>query len=240
MGKDKGSSVEIPSPPSYANSVMNYSIPGLGNTSYANNTWGFNLTPEAQAEQQQIQSLKNSILAGLGITSSQREQSLNQWQDTFVKEALRTSQPQLEQSLFARGLGGSRYYSDALTDLLTKVNTQGVLNRESLSNQDQQLMLQQLAGVGNLGQQNYSNMYNLLGQSTGQSNQQYQNAINLYQTMLPYLAKVNQSSNLGGLGSLLGTGLGALFALPTGGMSVLGGSMLGGSLGGGLGSMIYR
>ena len=41
--------------------------------------------------------------------------------------------------------------------------------------------------------------------------------------------------NLGSLGTALGAGLGALFALPTGGLSVAGGAAIGGSIGGGLG-----
>lgn len=43
---------------------------------------------------------------------------------------------------------------------------------------------------------------------------------------------------LGGLGAALGTGLGALLALPTGGLSIPAGAAIGGTIGGGLGSSI--
>ena len=43
--------------------------------------------------------------------------------------------------------------------------------------------------------------------------------------------------SLGGAGSALGMGLGALLAAPTGGMSMLGGATLGGGIGGGFGGM---
>ena len=43
---------------------------------------------------------------------------------------------------------------------------------------------------------------------------------------------------LGGAGSLIGTGLGALLAVPTGGLSLLGGAALGGALGGGAGGLL--
>jgi hypothetical protein len=140
---------------------------------------------------------------------------------------LRTSQPQLEQSLFARGLGGSRYYQDALTDLLSKVATQGVLNREQLSQSDESMKLNQLASILGAGQTNYGNMSNLMGASADQTNQTYQNWMN----MLPYTARVNapSASPWGTIGSLLGTGAGAYLG-GTQGAGI--GSALGGSIGG--------
>ena len=232
MGKSKGSSIELPAPPS----AQQFSLPGFGTTNFANNIWGFSEDPTQQAYRQQLETMRASILKGLGITAPEREASLNQWQDIFTKEALRTSMPQLEQTLFSRGMGGSKLYQDAITDLLSKVATQGVLNREQLSQADEALKLNQLASILGAGQTNLSNMSGMLGGAVDQTNQVW----NQWYQMLPYLAKVKagSSSPWGTIGSLAGAGLGALFALPTGGMSVPMGAALGSSLGGGVGGMI--
>ena len=147
--------------------------------------------------------------------------------------------PQLEQTMFARGMGGSKLYGDSVTDLLSKIGTQGVLNREQLSQSDEQLKLSQLASILGAGQSNLSNMSSLMGQATGQTNQNNQQAWNQYAALLPYLAKVNagSSSPWGSIGSIAGAGLGALFAAPTGGMSMGLGAGLGSALGGGIGGM---
>jgi len=73
----------------------------------------------------------------------------------------------------------------------------------------------------------------LFGEISGEDWKQYQSALNTYQALLAQ----QKHGSYAGLGTLLGTGIGALLALPTGGMSVLGGGMLGGLLGGGAGSM---
>ncbi|RKY32394.1 MAG: hypothetical protein DRP74_02665 [Candidatus Omnitrophota bacterium] len=76
----------------------------------------------------------------------------------------------------------------------------------------------------------------LFGQLQATDLKKYQGEMSAWQT-LAQLEANKKESNLGGLGSLLGMGAGALLALPTGGMSVLGGAALGGLLGGGTGSM---
>lgn len=63
------------------------------------------------------------------------------------------------------------------------------------------------------------------------ANQQYANAMNAY----------NQSQSgamSSGIGSLVGAGLGAALAIPTGGLSLAGGAMLGSALGGTAGGLI--
>jgi hypothetical protein len=86
-----------------------------------------------------------------------------------------------------------------VNDLLSKVATQSVLNREDLSNRDEQLKLAQLAGIAGLDQTNFSNAFNLLGASNSAYNSDYNNAANIYQMQLPYLASVTTKGDpLGG------------------------------------------
>jgi hypothetical protein len=223
--------------PTYSKSgVLNFSNPygtsyfSQGTGGANSGTFGVNLTPSTQEYSDQLSAMRNSILSGLGYTAPSREASLNQWQDTFSKEALRTAQPQLEQSLFARGLGGSKYYSDSLTDLLSKVNTQAVLNRENLANTDEQLKLSQLSSVN-------SGMSDLINQINSLSGSAYGATSNQWNTLLPYLAEYNQEP---GTYDLLGQGIGGLGALAlapfTGGASLaaLPAAM---SAGGSIGSM---
>lgn len=237
MSKSKSASVEIPSfqrplPPTY-------NMPGLGRTSFSfgqgggADIYGFNEDPQAQAERLQIEGLKKSILVGLGVTAPEREVSLNQWQDIFTKEAMRTSMPQLEQTLFQRGLGGSRFYQDSVNDLLSKIATQSVLGREGLRQADEATKLQQLSGVSGLGQQGYQNIYNLLGLSTQTGLSEEQAAQQRYLATLPFLSKVNapQASPWGTIGTLAGAGLGFALGGPVG-------AGIGSSLGGGVGGMI--
>lgn len=63
----------------------------------------------------------------------------------------------------------------------------------------------------------------------------YQNNLNSM-NQSAYQFGQNGRGNLGGLGAGLGMGLGALFAAPTGGLSMLGGAAIGGGIGGGFGS----
>lgn len=62
---------------------------------------------------------------------------------------------------------------------------------------------------------------------------------NMQAQYMKQLQDYNQpkSGFFGKLGGVLGAGLGAALALPTGGMSLLGGAALGGALGGGVGSL---
>ena len=185
-----GTSVDIPSFSKPA--VPTFRLPGFGQTTYGDNAYGLQLNPEQEAYQQQVKALRGSILSGLGITSPEREASLNQWQDTFQREAARTTMPQLEQTLFSRGLGGSNFYQGAITDLLSKIATQGVLGREDLANRDEQLKLAQLGQIAGLDQTALANMSDLIGMGTNQYNSDYGNALNLYGQQLPYLASVTK------------------------------------------------
>jgi hypothetical protein len=232
--KSKSSSIEIPefkkpTPPSFETP--------WGTSWFKDNTYGFTETPEALADRQQIEALRRSILSGLGVTAPEREASLNQWQDTFMKEALRTSMPRLEQTLFERGLGGSRFYQGAITDLLGKLATQSVLNRENLARQDELLKLNQLAGLYPWEQVNKELINTLTGRTADVGLKEETLAQDRWKTTLPYLARVTgrKTSPWGTIGSLLGAAAGAALAAPTGGMSIPMGAALGSSLGGAVG-----
>jgi len=229
MSKSKSPSIEIPQYNQPA--AQQYSMPGFGTTNYTNNTWGITEDPTQTAYRNQLETMRASVLKGLGITAPEREASLNQWQDTFTKEALRTSMPQLEQTMFARGMGGSKLYGDSVTDLLSKIGTQGVLNREQLSQSDEQLKLSQLASILGAGQSNLSNMSSLMGQATGQTNTNNQQAWNQYQALLPYLAKVNTPGQSGWGGALSGGMSGASAGSAFGPIGTIIGALIGGGTG---------
>ena len=72
----------------------------------------------------------------------------------------------------------------------------------------------------------------LANERAGQYNTQVQNA------QLAYQSALANKKNMGGMGALAGAGIGALLAIPTGGMSLAAGAALGGTLGGSAGSMI--
>jgi hypothetical protein len=198
-----------------------FSIPGMGATTYNNRILGFTEDPAYTAYRNQLNSLRNSILSGLGVTSPQREASLNQWADTYTKEALRTSMPQLEQTLFARGLGGSRFYGDQVTDLLSKTAAQATLNREELANRDEQLKLRQLESITGLSQTEIKNLMDILGTTASNKDMEEKLYQSYYFNTLPYLAKYNTGSNKGGMWGSLGASALALGLAPfTGGASL--------------------
>jgi len=186
--------------------------------------FGFEFNPETQDYYNMLTAMRDAIYSQLGYTSPAREASLNRWENTFNREALRTSMPRLEQTLFERGLGGSKFYNDAVTDLLSKVATQGVLNREQLSRADEAMKLNYLASI-NPQVANLINQANLLaGKSYGATQKQYEN-------LFPYLAKYKSKK---GFMDILGGGLGGLAGFMLGGPA---GAMTGYSLGSGLGNM---
>lgn len=135
-----------------------------------------------------------------------------------MQENLRLSQPQLENSLIQRGLGGSSVYQGALTDLISKASTDAILNSQTQK-------LNTLSGL----QSSYLGPYQQLGQNllqlaaqTGLSQEQI--AAQIYGQQLPYRAQVNYPSQ-SGLGGLLSGGLQGLMS----------GGPLGALLGGGTG-----
>ncbi len=224
--------------PSYSKSgVINFANPygttrwtqgGEGSGTNAG-TWDFAFNPSGQKYYDDLTTMRNSIMSGLGFTSPAREASLNEWQDTFARESARTSMPQLEQTLFSRGMGGSRLYQGAVTDLLSKIATQSVLNRENLAMQDENLKLSQLAAINPM-------ITDLLNRSDSYVNSAYGATEKQYENLFPYLANYNQKKgNLDTWGQIAGLALAVGAAPFTGGASLaLAPTMMGagGSIGG--------
>lgn len=183
---------------------------GKGQSGY----YGWEFLPKGQSYYDQLTAMRDAILSELGYTSPARESSLNRWEKAFTREALRTSMPKLEQTLFSRGLGGSRFYKDAVTDLLSKVATQSVLNRENLALQDELLKLKQLATLN-------PEMWKLIQMGEGLSRDTANVTEKQYQQMLPYMAKYESEP---GMFNVLGQGVGGLATLAlapfTGGASL--------------------
>ena len=144
---------------------------------------------------------------------------------------------------FMKGQQAQTYGTTA--DLLTNQAQQNLQIQQWLP-QFQASIAQALQGVGgaqaNIEQYNLQYPYqtyipalsNLYGQGAQQAGQEYNSALNQYQAAMQQYNQdqASQSGMFGALGSLGGAGLGALLALPTGGLSVGAGAMLGGSLGG--------
>ena len=113
----------------------------------------------------------------------------------LLSENLRIAQPQLENSLIQRGLGGSSVYQGAITDLFSKASMDAILNSQNSK-------LNTLAGL----QSSYLGPNQQLGEallqlaaSTGISQEQLAQA--MYQATLPYKTTVDypKQSGLGGL-----------------------------------------
>lgn len=147
---------------------------------------------------QTAQKVRQEILSALGLGGAPQE---DPWAKLLFEESKKTALPGLEQALIGRGLGGSTVYKEAITDLLSKLGTQGALGSE-------QLKLGRLSALQNmlLPQQQYGLNLQQMGAQTGLN--EAQQAQQLYQAMLPYTATYSGGKDYSGLWNLLGTGLG--------------------------------
>lgn len=208
MSKGKKGSWDIPT--REKTGVLNFANPYAASYYKGNGqgkkggTYGFNFTSEGKDYFNKLSSIRDAIMSELGYTSPSREASLNRWQKTFSDEALRTSMPQLEQTLFSRGLGGSEFYKGAVTDLLNKIAVQSVLNREDLANRDEILKLNQLNTI-NPEVWKMLNMGGDLAKSGANLTEEQ------YERMLPYMATYQKPKK--GTWDLVGGGAGAAIAL---------------------------
>lgn len=154
---------------------------------------GFALTedPTQLADRQAAEQVRRELIGSLGLNGSESDP----YAQKLLSESLRIAQPQLENSLIQRGLGGSSVYQGAITDLISKATMDSILNSQSSK-------LNTLAGL----QSSYLGPYQALGQnllqlaaSTGISQEQLAQA--MYQATLPYNAQVNypKQSGLAGL-----------------------------------------
>lgn len=154
---------------------------------------GYSLSqdPTELADYQAASKVRSDLINSLGLSG----QANDPYAQTFQQESLRLSQPQLENSLIQRGLGGSSVYQGALTDLINRASTDAVLNSSQLRNQTLANLQSSYFGPSQqLGQ-------NLLQLASGAGQSQNQLAQQMYQALLPYTAQINypKQSGLGGL-----------------------------------------
>lgn len=191
---------------------------------------------------------------------SDREKAYQDSVQSQFKESRDDAFNPIRESLIAEGLFGSGAGYGVMGDY-AKDTAKGAadisakLGYESIQRQQQQQQYQDALKRGD-----YGAMYNLalaetnrqiapaqqatqaqlsaVGAGSGLFGQLSSADLGKYNAALnAYNAGNSGGGDMGGLGTLLGTGLGALLALPTGGMSVLAGGALGGALGGGAGSL---
>lgn len=174
-------------------------------------------------------------------------------------------QKQINPILASQGQLDSSYRTNLNSDFLrgqqaqSLGNTAQLLTNQASQNYDLSKWLPQLQGTAAQGlqsvggAQNSINAYNqqlplqgqqafgnIFGQGLQLGDREYGSAQNQYQAALDQYNQKQQahSGMLGALGTLGGAGLGALFAAPTGGLSMLGGAALGG-FGGGTASTLF-
>lgn len=190
---------------------------------------------------------KNYLDQVLSRYDEARNKSLKPIQESLIANKLDSSGP---------GYGILQDYAKETASGVKDITTQWAYEGIQRQQTQQQYM-------DALKRGDYSTMYNL---ALSEANREVQPQKDATQTELGYLGagnslfgnlnqvdlskynaaldayKINAANkttgNLGGLGSALGLGLGALFAAPTGGLSMLAGSAIGGGIGGGVGSMI--
>ena len=194
-----------------------------GQTAQGNGNGGYGITedPTQLADYQAASKVRSDLINSLGLSG----QTSDPYAQTFQQESLRLSQPQLENSLIQRGLGGSTVYQGALTDLINKASTDAVLNSSQLRNNT----------LANL-QSSYFGPYQQLGQNllqlaSGANSNQQQLAQQMYQALLPYTAQVNYPKQ-SGLSGLISGGLqGAMSGSAFGPIGMIAGGLGGGATG---------
>jgi len=175
--------------PEYQDPTYKTFSTGYGNTSYNNGNFSYNPSASGLDFQNQLQATRSALLKSMGGTDKATNDSLNQWQKTYFDEANRLSQPQLEQSLFSRGLGGSNFYANSLNDLITKNTAQSILNKYQLQNQDFNQNQTAFNNVNSSLNNEYTRGDNLLKLNADYANNQDNRNLDLYKTTLPYKAQ---------------------------------------------------
>ena len=202
-----------PPKPSYSAFGLTASPQGTG--------YGLAEDPTVLADRQAAESIRRELIGSLGLSGSESDP----YAQKTLQESLRLAQPQLENSLIQRGLGGSSVYQGAITDLLSKATMEAILNSQN----------QKLNTLGTL-QSSYFGPQQQLGQAllqlagqTGLSQEQL--AMELYKATLPYKTTVDypKQSGLAGLisGGIQGAQSGAAF----GPWGALAGGVAGGATG---------
>lgn len=233
MGKSGNKpSVSIPT---YQDPTYKTFSDNTGSTNY--NNGNFSYTPNAanQDFQTQLDATRSAILKHMGGTDQATNDSLNNWQKTYFDEANRLSQPQLENSLFDRGLGGSNFYAGSLNDLLTKNSNQAILNKYQLQNQDFNQNQTAFTNVNNAQNDLTKNASNLLGLNANYAANQDKNNSSVYESTLPYLSTRTNGTQGQGFGGLIGGVLGGVGGAVVGGPAgAITGAQIGSGVGGGI------
>lgn len=231
----KGNSVTIPS----YNKPNASSFSMFGNTASKNgDNWNYSTSGIDASTMNQAKQIRKQLIGSLGLSQGDEANS-QYYQNVYNKDLLRSSQPQLENALIGRGLGGSSVYSNALTDLISKAATQSVLGRQQYQSNEQNYNLNNLTALQNYLQGEQQTGNNLLSLASNYDLYNQRLAQNLYETQLPYLSTVNKGTDYSGLlnlaGGLLNTvsggGAGNLLSLLS--KSSLGGGSLNTGAGGG-------
>jgi hypothetical protein len=164
------------------------------------------MDPSTMADYQAASKVRTDLINSLGLSGTMADP----YAQTFQQESLRLSQPQLENSLIQRGLGGSSVYQGALTDLINRASTDAILNSSQLRNQNLANLQSSYFGPSQqLGQ-------NLLQLAGGANVSQNQLAQQMYQMLLPYTAQVNHPKESGLGGAIQGGIQGFMYGGPLG------------------------
>lgn len=235
MGKQKSPEVSVPS---YNKpDAPSFSLNGMrGAYDKGTNTYSVS-DPDELATMTAVKGLRGDLLKSLGLGGTPES---DPYTKQYMSEILRLSQPQTENALIGRGLGGSTVYKDALTDLITKAATQSILGGQQYKTNNYNMLDSYLNNQNTMGM-------NLLNLTRNSDYQNQQLAQQQYQAMLPLLSKVDMPQDNSGMGGLAGMGALGLLSLAVPGTGIaallpaLSGvsganlALLGGALGSGIG-----
>lgn len=181
---------------------------------FGNNTYSISENPQQLLDRQAAEQVRRDLISSLGL---QGNPASDPFAKLYMQESLRIAQPQLENALIQRGLGGSTVYQNAITDLINKASTDAQLNAN-------QRTLANLAGVGgNYLEPLYARGMQLLGASANTGLQEEQLAQQRYLATLPYMSTVNTPGN-SGIGGAISGGLNALLMSGGNPFAALGGA----------------
>lgn len=217
MGKSKSPSVNVPkynepSPPSY-------NLFGL-QSNYTDGKYSLSEDPQNQTDRMAAEQIRRDLIQSLGLGGGGSEDPFTK---LYMQESLRYSQPQLENSLIQRGLGGSSIYQNAIVDLINRASTDAQLTGQNRN-------LASLQGItGSYLEPYYNRAMQLLANTTNTGLAQKQLAQQQYQALLPYLTTVTMPGNNGISGAINGALTGAQAGSAAGPYGALAGAVVGGA-----------
>lgn len=225
MGKSTAPSTQVPQYNAPANT--NFNTP-YGSATFDSSTNSYNYTenPGDSAFRLELEALRGAILKTIGVTSADREASRQSFTDAYYKEATRLAVPKMENTLFDRGLGGSKLYGQSLNDLNSQLTNDSIMAGEQLRMNDEATKLNNLNAVsGAMNQQNQLPL-SLLSLASNYNTNQQQLAQQQYNNLLPYQSIVTPGKQ-SNTGTYIGAGIGGLVGLAGGPMGALQGAAIG-------------